>query len=158
MSKLKLFSLNFVFVLLSLVAVAQVQDRGNINMHIGTLAIYNTLSIGYEFRGFIKNVEKHQLKPVIRGGIWSASLINKNKGLQNSIGLTYLFGKNHFLEFTSEYVIHYDKGLKGQNVVYIGSLYRPFLGYRYQKEGKNLMAKIGVGWKELVQIGIGYRI
>lgn len=55
-------------------------------------------------------------------------------------------------------VFHFDKGLKGQSITYFGALYRPFLGYRWQNPDRKIMAKIGVGWYEVVQFGIGFKL
>ena len=151
----------FIFILFSgiLNAQSEVKDKGNINIHFGTLVVYNTYSIAYESFDLIKNIERHQLRPIIRVGRWSSSFASKNIGTQSSLGLSYLYGKgNHFFEHSSEIVNHFDKGLKGQPIVYIGSLYRPYLGYRYQPLDKRIIVKIGFGWKELVQVGFGYRL
>ena len=136
---------------------AQTEGRHNINLHLGSLAVYNTFSIGYEYHDLMNAIDKHQLKPVIRGGGWGASIINKNKGVQTSLGLSYLYGRKHMLEFASEYVVHFDKGLKGQSITYIAATYRPFLGYRYEGE-KKMIFRIGAGWKEVVQFGVGYKL
>jgi hypothetical protein len=133
-------------------------DRGNINFHFGSIIAYKTYSIGYESFDLLKNTNHHQLRAIIRFGGWKSTFMNTNTGSQQSIGLSYLYGKtNHFLEFSSELVNHFDRGLKGQSIVYIGSMYRPFLGYRYQPVDKKIVARLGVGWKEVFQIGLGYR-
>ena len=140
-------------------AQEEVKDKGNINVHFGTIIVYNTYSIGYESFNLLNNSDQHQLRPVIRMGGWGSSFTSKNKGAQSSLGVTYLFGKgDHLLEHCSEIVFHYDRGLKGQSIVYIGSMYRPYLGYRYQPRNKKIIAKIGLGWKEVIQFGFGYRL
>ena len=135
------------------------QDKGNINIHYGTIIVYQTYSLGYETFDLLKNSEKHQLRPLIRFGGWKANLTEPNNGLQASIGLSYLLGSsNHHLEFTNEMVTHFDKSLKGQGLVYISSLYRPFLGYRYQSENSKFIGRVGFGWKEILQLGLGFRL
>lgn len=159
--KISTLIITFISILFSGIINAQseVKDKGNINLHFGTLVVYNTYSIGYESFDLIKNIERHQLRPVIRVGGWNSSFASENTGTQSSLGISYLFGnRNHFFEHCSEIVSHFDKGLKGQPIVYIGSLYRPYLGYRYQPLNKRIIAKIGFGWKELIQVGFGYRL
>ena len=135
------------------------QERGNLNLHYGTLAVYNTYAIGYELFDLLKNSERHHISPLIRIGGWNSSISEKNRGFQSSFGFSYLLGKkNHHLELTNEIVAHFDKGLKGQDIVYIGSLYRPFLGYRYQSVSNKFIGRFGFGWKELLQIGIGFKL
>lgn len=51
------------------------------------------------------NIEKHQLRAVIRIGGWTSSFASKNTGTQSSFGLSYLFGKrDHHFEHSSEIV------------------------------------------------------
>lgn len=152
--------LAIVFILFgaSIYAQSEFKDKGNVNLHFGTLIVYNTYSIGYEGRDLIKNIKKHQLRPVIRFGKWDSSFANKNTGIQSALGLSYLLGKEkYFFEHSSELVFHFDKGLKEQTGVYIGSLNRLYFGYRYQPLNKKFIVKIGIGWKELFQFGFGYR-
>ena len=147
--------------LLSGILKAQVKgkDRGNINFHFGTVVVYNTYSIGFESCDLIKNKERHQIRPLVRFGGWNSSFASKNIGTQSSIGLSYLFGNgNHFFEQSSEIVSHFDRGLKGQTIVFVGTQYRLYLGYRYQPLDKRIIVKIGFGWKELIQFGFGYRL
>ncbi len=149
------------FVIFSIRVFSQTgsKDKGNVNFHFGTIIVYTTYSIGYESFDLIKKIEKHQLRPTVRGGVWKSTFMNKNIGTQSSLGLTYLFGKGkHFFEHSSEIISHYDKGLKGQRIVYIGSLYRPYLGYRFQPPNKKVIIKVGVGWREVIQIGFGYNL
>jgi hypothetical protein len=104
-------------------------DKGNINVHFGTIVVYNTFSIGYEFPDLLKKSLKHTIRPLIRLGVWNSNLVHFNRGTQGTIGFTYVFGRTkHHFEHSSEFVMHFDKGLKGQTIVYIGSLYRPFIG------------------------------
>nr|WP_299207055.1 hypothetical protein [uncultured Brumimicrobium sp.] len=134
-------------------------DQGNLHFHFGSIMVYNTFSVGYESFNLLKNSKRHQFRPLLRAGMWNSSFSNKNTGVHSSIGIAYLFGKkNHFIEHSSEFVTHFDKGLKGQTIVYIGALYRPYLGYRYQPSGKRIIAKIGLGWREVIQVGIGLRL
>jgi len=133
-------------------------DKGNINMHFGTIAVYNTFSIGYELPDILKKSQKHTIRALIRLGIWNANLVHYNNGTQGAVGFSYIFGsKKHHFEHSSEFVMHFDKGLKGQPIVYIGSLYRPFIGYRFEAENSPLIFRIGIGWKEALQIGFGYK-
>lgn len=158
MRKIKLCTL---FILLNLFYSKSIlsQERGNLNLHFGSVAVYNTYSIGYELFDLLKKSETHQISPLIRFGGWNSSISEKNRGFQSSLGVSYLLGKkNHHLEFTNELVAHFDEGLKGQNIVYISSLYRPFLGYRYQSEKNKFIGRIGVGWKELLQLGVGVKL
>lgn len=158
--KASLIILLFLSIVFSKNSSAQsiVTDKGNIHFHFGTIMVYSTFSIGYESFNLIKNSKRHQLRPLLRAGVWNSSFTSKNTGMQSSLGFSYLLGKkNHFFEHSSELVTHFDKGLKGQTIVYIGSLYRPYFGYRYQPIDKRIIAKIGVGWKEVIQIGIGFR-
>ncbi|MFT5820511.1 MAG: hypothetical protein ACI8ZM_001754 [Crocinitomix sp.] len=159
MMKLTTLTTLFIFIFSSgSIAQSNDNDKGNVNIHFGTLMVYSTYSIGYESFGLLKNIGKHQVRPVIRIGGWQSSYAEQNKGVQSSLGITYLFGgKSHFIEHSSEIVTHFDKGLKGQSIVFIGAMYRPYLGYRYQPLDKKIIAKIGVGWKELIQIGFGLR-
>ena len=144
---------------LNMTLLSFAQDRGNINLHFGTIIVYQTYSLGYETPNLLKNSEKHQLSPLIRIGGWKSSISEKNTGFQSALGFSYLFGaNNHHLEFSNEIVTHFDKGLKGQSTVYIASLYRPFLGYRYQSKNNKFIGRIGFGWKELLQIGIGFKL
>jgi hypothetical protein len=133
-------------------------NRGNINVHYGTVLIYKTYSIGYESFDFFTKSQKHHLSGLVRFGGWSASTSIKNSGLQTAFGISYLYGKgNHYFEHSSEMVFHFDKSLKDSGLNYIASLYRPFLGYRYQPLEKKFIFRIGVGWKEVFQMGFGYR-
>jgi len=139
-------------------STAQSSDRGNVHVHFGTVFVYSTYSVGYESFDLLKNTNKHQLRPFLRVGGWSASIINVNKGSIGTAGMSYLFGgENHFLELSSAFVAHFDRGLKDQAITFIGGLYRPYLGYRYQPSGKKMIFKIGAGWREVVQVGFGYR-
>jgi hypothetical protein len=158
--KNSILTLLFFLIVFSSVISAQSasKDKGNLHFHFGIIMVYNTFSIGYESSNLIKNSERHQLRALLRAGVWNSSFANKNTGVHSSLGISYLFGKkNHYLEHSSELVTHFDRGLKGQTIVYIGALYRPYLGYRYQPSDKRIIAKIGVGWREVIQIGIGYR-
>lgn len=158
--KISIFTITLILVLFSknIYAQSESSDKGNLNIHFGTLVVYNTYSIGYESFDLIKKIEKHQFRPVIRIGGWNSSFINKNSGILSSFGVSYLFGKrNHYFEHSSEVISHFDKGLKGQPIVYIASLYRLYFGYRYQPNNKKIIVKIGIGWKEFIQVGLGYR-
>lgn len=133
------------------------QDHGNVNIHFGSIAVYSTYSLGYESPDLLKFTDKHQVRPVIRFGGWSSSYAEQNRGFQNSLGISYLFGaSNHHLEVTNELVNHFDRGLKGQSVVFISSTYRGFIGYRYQSTNNGFLFRIGSGWREVVQLGVGY--
>lgn len=135
----------------------QSPDRGSITLHAGSLFYYNTYSLGYESPA-LWSKNQHQVRINGRVGGWSAFIIQKNKGILTSIGGTYLLGTKHCLEISSEVVFHFDKSLKGQSVSYIGALYRPFLGYRWQNPDRKIATRIGVGWYEIIQFGIGFRI
>lgn len=151
------------FLLLSLFSVSspcqeKMKDKGNINLHVGSMLLYNTYSVGYESFNLIPNLEKHSIKSVVRFGGWNANVLNKNVGALSSFGLVYLFGKgSHKLEHSSEFVTHFDKGLKGQKITYVGGLYRLFLGYRFQPVDKKIILRFGLGWREVFQFGLGYR-
>lgn len=135
------------------------QDKGNVNVHFGTIIVYQTYSLGYETVDLLRDSKKHQLRPLVRFGGWGANFTERNNGFQTSIGLSYLFGSSsHHLEFANEIVNHFDKSLKGDGFVYISSLYRPFLGYRYQSTNNRIIARVGLGWKEIFQLGFGVRL
>jgi len=135
------------------------KDLGYIDFHVGTLIVYNTYTIGYKGPSLIKSGTKHQLRPIISFGGWKSTFFENNRGSLASLGLTYWYGKEkHFFEFSSELVFHFDKGLKGQSLVSTGVLYRPFIGYRYAPSSKRLTAKVGVGWYELFQFGLGFKL
>lgn len=136
---------------------SQMKERGNVNLHFGSLAVYSTYSVGYE-SPYLLSKDKHHLTMNMRLGGWSASVLNKNNGSLTSVGGTYLFGNKHCLEFSSDLVFHFDKGLKGQPLTYIGTTYRPFLGYRWQNPENRFLARFGVGWYEIIQFGIGFKI
>lgn len=134
-------------------------DRGNINLHTGTLLLYSTVSIGYESLDLAKKSARHSLRPLLRIGVWNARIASNNVGVQCAVGFSYVLGsKSHHFEHSSEFVSHFDKGLQGQQIVYIASLYRPFVGYRYDSQSKPFIFRIGIGWKEALQIGIGYKL
>lgn len=135
------------------------KDKGSLNIHLGTNIIYNTYSIGYESSDLVQKVEKHQIRPNIKVGGWQSSLTQKNTGIIASMGFSYLYGEgNHLFEHSSELITHFDKGLKGQSLIYIGTLYRPYFGYRYQPLNQKIILKFGFGWKEIIQIGLGFRL
>ncbi len=134
-------------------------DFGNVNIHIGTIAVYSTYSIGYESFDLLPATPKHALR--LNGGLgfWSASLFNKNTGFQTNISAIYGFGqKKHLLDLGFGAVFHSDKSLKGEGLSYIGTLYRPYIGYRFQPHDKRIILKIGSGWREVIQLGLGWRI
>ena len=134
-------------------------DKGNVNVHTSTVLLYSTISIGYESFDLLKKNERHSIRPLIRIGLWNARLATNNVGVQCAIGFSYVFGlKSHHFEHSSEFVPHFDKGLKGQPIVYIASMYRPFVGYRYESPSKPFIFRIGVGWKEVLQIGFAYKL
>lgn len=134
-------------------------DRGNINLHFGSIVVYNTFSIGYESPDILKKYNHHQIRLLSKIGRWNTTLLNKNAGLNGTLGFSYLIGKkNHYFEHNSEVVFHFDEGLKDQGLVHVASTYRIFLGYRYMPKNKRLFFKIGAGWYELFQIGFGYRL
>ncbi|MBA2613063.1 MAG: hypothetical protein H0U95_13925 [Bacteroidetes bacterium] len=134
-------------------------DKGNVNFSTGTVLLYSTVSIGYESPDLLKKSVKHSLRPLVKFGVWNARVATNNVGSQCSIGLSYVIGStSHHFEHSSEFVSHFDKGLKGQPIVYIASLYRPFVGYRYDSQNNTFIFKIGVGWKEVLQMGIGCKL
>lgn len=136
---------------------SQITERGNVNLHFGSLAIYSSYSIGYESPALLSK-DKHHITMNARWGAWSASILNRNNGSLTSVGGTYLFGNKHCFEFSSDLVFHFDKGLKGQPITYIGTIYRPFLGYRWQNPENRFLVRFGFGWYEIFQVGIGYRL
>ena len=154
----KFLLFNFL-ILISTMNYAQTLDKGNFNIHYGTLLVYQTYSIGYEGFDLLRNGARHSVRPVLRIGSWSAALVGKNLGMQTAIGASYLLGKgSHKFEHSSELVLHFDKSLRSQSLSYIASLYRPFIGYRYEPAHIRFIARVGMGWKEVLQIGIGYRL
>lgn len=157
MRRFNLIKLTLIFSLLANVANSQESAKGNVNAHFGTLGVYSAYSLGYETPTLLK-FDKHKFRINARFGGWSSSFTEKNNGSLASIGGTYLFGNKHHLEFSSDAVFHFDRGLKGQTITYIAAWYRPFLGYRYESETSRFMGRIGVGWKEVFQVGIGYKL
>ncbi|MFK8038792.1 MAG: hypothetical protein AB8B74_10915 [Crocinitomicaceae bacterium] len=135
------------------------KDKGAIFGQFNTVLIYSNYTINYETKSLFSTSEKHNLMLTAGIGGWSTSAFNKNSGVVVNYGINYLFGSNsHLLEVDLNYQNHFDKGLKGQLIVFIGSTFRPFLGYRYQpKEGK-VFFKIGTGWREVLQMGLGFRL
>ncbi len=149
------------FVLITCFTYSQ-KNRGNINVLYGTIIAYKTYSIGYEsldlFNTSIIHSDKHHLSALVRFGGWNSTVSIENSGIQSAFGLSYLYGEgNHYFEHSSELVFHFDHSLKGEGYNYIASLYRPFIGYRYQPLEKKYLFRIGIGWKEALQIGFGYR-
>lgn len=160
--KIKLYFLTFIAITRPFNFIAQSEskpDKGNVNFHTGTMLLYSTVSIGYEALDLAKKSERHSIRPLFRIGIWNARVATNNVGAQCAIGFSYVLGsKSHHLEHSSEFVSHFDKGLKGQPFTYIASTYRPFVGYRYDSQKKPLILRIGIGWKEVLQIGVGYKL
>lgn len=125
-------------------------------VHVGTIAVYSTFSFGYESTSLIK-LKKHQLSLNVGIGGWHSSLIENNFGTQSNIGIVYLYGLNkHKLEIAYSEMFHFDQSLKSKNVVFIGRLSRPYLGYRYDTIDSRIYFKVGIGWKELLQFGVGF--
>lgn len=137
---------------------AQEKDNGNVNLHLGSMFFYNTISIGYESLDFTKKLEKIQLRGNIKTGFWSASIVDANSGFQGAAGISFLYGNTHKFEFSNDVVFHFDRSLKGNGLTYIATTYRPFIGYRFQNPEKKLIFKLGVGWREVIQCGIGFKI
>lgn len=134
-------------------------DRGNVNFHTGTILIYSTVSLGYEAFDLLKKSQRHSLRPLLRAGIWNANVFNRNTGVQCAAGFSYILGSGrHHFEHSSEFVSHFDRGLKGQAITYIAGTYRPFAGYRFDSKDQSFIFRIGIGWKEVVQLGLGYRL
>ncbi len=134
------------------------RDKGNVNIHLGTILIYSTYSLGYEGFDLLKN-EKHSIRPAIGIGGWNANVFERNTGVQSNIGFTYSLGKkSHLLDVGSAVVFHFDKSLKGNGLTFIAATYRPYLGYRFQPVDKKLILKIGFGWREVLQVGVGWRL
>jgi|GEM_PF-4493379 len=133
--------------------------KGSLTLHLGTLAIYNTFSVGYESPDLLEKVAKHGLVARMGLGGWQASLFRANTGFQSHLEVGYLRGSGkHHLELASGFVLHFDKGLKGQIITYIGTLYRPFVGYRYQDPEKRFSFRMGTGWREVLQLGLNYHL
>jgi len=133
-------------------------NEGAIYGQFNTILIYSNYTLNYESKDIINQFEKHSLR--FSGGLggWTTSAFNKNSGTLLNYGINYNYGsKSHLLEFGLTYQNHFDKGLKDQPIVFIGSTFRPFFGYRYQPLERKLFFKIGTGWREVVQIGLGYR-
>lgn len=137
---------------------AQERDNGNVNLHIGSMFFYNTVSVGFESLDFTKKLEKIQLRGSVKAGLWSASIVNANSGFQSAAGISCLYGNTHKIEFSNDVVFHFDRSLKGDGLTYIAATYRPFIGYRFQNPEKRLILKLGVGWREVIQCGIGFKI
>ncbi len=138
--------------------LGQENDKGNVNIHVGTMLFYNTYSLGYESFDFTKNLQKLQIRGNVKTGIWSASVVNSNRGFQSAIGVSLAYGNFHKLEFSNDLVLHFDKSLNQKGVSYIATTYRPFIGYRFQNPEKKLIFRLGIGWREVIQCGIGFNI
>ena len=137
---------------------AQERDNGIVNLHFGSMFFYNTVSLGYESFDFTKKLEKIQFRGSVKTGLWSASIVDANSGFQSAAGISFLYGNTHKIEFSNDIVLHFDRSLKGNGLTYIATTYRPFLGYRFQNPEKRLMLKLGVGWREVIQCGLGFKI
>jgi len=134
-------------------------DKGNINLQLGTVGVYSSYSIGYEFKDLFPKSEKHALRPQIGIGAWTAVFITANNGLQNYFSVSYLYGKgNHLFEHNSALVMIYDEDLTTDKMRLSTFVYRGFLGYRYQPKEKHIILKVGVGFYEVLQVGIGWRL
>ncbi|MEO9531365.1 MAG: hypothetical protein ABJG68_13765 [Crocinitomicaceae bacterium] len=139
-------------------AMTQEKEKGNVNIHVGTMLFYNTISLGYESFDFTKNLQKLQVRGNVKTGLWSASILDANLGFQSAAGISFLYGNNHKIEFSNDIVFHFDKSIKHNGMTYIATTYRPFIGYRFQNPEKKLILKLGVGWREVFQCGIGFKI
>lgn len=135
------------------------KSLGHVGIHMGTSIFYNTASIRYESPAMLTIGQHHSFGLHADLGIWQSSVSQKNTGLLNALGFTYLIGnERHCFEHSSSLVAHFDKGLKGQPVVYIASLYRGYVGYRFRFPSKRLYGKIGIGWREFIQLGFQYSL
>ena len=140
----------------------QTDDTNPINNHTITFELsntvaYGTLSLNYESVDFLKKSDKHIAKFSLGFGRWSSELWESNTGFQFNSNFIYLFGANsHHFEADLGLTYHFDKGLEKSKYAYIGTIPNVFLGYRFQKPEKHFMFKIGAGWYELIQAGIGY--
>lgn len=131
---------------------------GAIQLSTGTLHVYRVLNLGYESPTLLQLGTKHQFRLAANAGLWQARLYNTNLGSQTNANLIYLFGGNaHKLEVNAGLTVHFDKGLKGQFLTHIGTLPKFYLGYRFEKTEQHLYYKVGMGWYEAVQLGIGWR-
>ena len=138
--------------------LGQEDEKGNVNIHVGTMLFYNTFSFGYESVDLTKKLKKLQTRGSIKTGFWTASIINANSGFQSAVGTSFAYGNIHKIEFSNDLVFHFDKSLKHNGLTYITATYRPFLGYRFQNPEKKLIFRLGIGWREIVQCGIGFKI
>jgi len=149
----------FCFFFVSYSAICQEKDpvnKGAIQISAGTLYFYRVASIGYESPSLVQLRSKHTFKFSVNTGLWNARLSAPNTGTQINANLIYVFGeKAHKLEMDLGFTSHFDKGLKGQYFSYIATLPKFFLGYRYEQ--RKLYYKLGLGWYEALQVGIGYK-
>ena len=151
-----------IFLFLSLIpAVTNGQDPhdfGSLHLNYGTIFVYSTKLLTYESPDILKNNEILGINFNGGGGLWKASYSESSKGTMLNIGMSLTVGKgSHYLEHNSALNFHYGASLKGDYSLYIGTLYRAYLGYRFQPKEKHIILKIGSGWKEIIQIGIGWR-
>lgn len=132
--------------------------NGAIYAHVGTIHVYRTINLGYESPTLYQFGGRHQFRLLGDIGFWHARLFNVNWGVKSSIGMVYLFGaKASKLEINGGASFHFDEGLKGQLLGYMGTLPKIFLGYRYEKPEGRFFFKAGIGWHEAVQLGCGLR-
>jgi hypothetical protein len=131
---------------------------GSIHLNYGSVFVYSTKQLVYESPDLYKKNNLFAVQFIAGGGLWKASYTQESKGSLLTFGTSILLGKqSHFLEHNSSLNFHYGQSLKGNHAVFIGTLYRPYLGYRFQPKDKHLILKIGSGWKEIIQLGVGWR-
>lgn len=153
---------SFIIFTLGSFCISQSDDKNPINNHtltieLGNTIIYGTLSLNYESIDFLKNSDKHIAKFSVGAGRWSSDLWESNVGFQFNSNLIYLYGANsHHFEADLGLTYLFDNGLEKSKYAYISTIPNVFLGYRFQKPTKHFMFKIGAGWYELIQLGLGY--
>jgi len=147
-----------IFAIHSPFCYSQTSNKGLIYIQAGTLFVYSTSSLGYECPDFFKSIDVHSLSAFAGIGVWRSTFTSKTQGMQFNLGGSYLLGnKSHKLEIAYSYMFHFHNSLKSKKTNYVTGLSRPYIGYRFAPNNRKIIVKIGTGWKEIVQLGFGYR-
>lgn len=135
------------------------RDAGNIVINSGTSIIFNTLTIGYESPSLLGDLKKHKLRLGLHSGLWHASLFNSNLGVQIKPQFVYLLGNAvHQLEVNYGIALYLDSNIDEAGINYIGRRQTFYMGYRLKPKTHSLFFKLGAGYPELLQLGVGYQI
>jgi hypothetical protein len=134
-------------------------DSGTIFVHAGTIGFYASQSLGYESRDFLRGNYTHSVSAFAAAGRWHSAITQDNAGFQWNLGAAYAlcFG-SHAMEHRSLLAFHYDQSLKSNGLAYLGCRYKTYVGYRLHFARQRMVLRVGAGWPEFVQAGLGYRI